>query len=97
MTDFELTSDTVQGHAQVLTDIAGTVENAGTAGRTRVGAGDFGAMFAPLMLAVNVALEQVGGAVSRHAAELAAHRRDFERTARELVASDDSGATGMPR
>lgn len=97
MTNFELTTESVQAHTQALTDITGTVENAARSGAARVGTGDFGVMFLPLMAVVNGALSLVGGAVTRHGAELTAHRRDFERTVAVLRDADDVGAEGTPR
>ncbi len=97
MTDFELTAQAVDEHVRALNDIRATVDGAGSAGSARVGIADFGAIFYSLVSLMNDALDSVGGSVTRHSAELAAHRADFERTARELVAADDEGAEGIPR
>lgn len=97
MADFELTAETVDAHVRALAEIRTTIDKAGAAGAARVGSMDFGAMFYPLVGLVNIALEKVGRSVTRHSAELATHRADFERTAKALVNADDAGAEGIPK
>ncbi|GAA1087844.1 hypothetical protein [Tsukamurella spumae] len=97
MADFELTAETVDAHVRALGDIGATVDTAGAAGAQRVGTMDYGAMFHPLVGLMNIALEKVGRAVSRHSRELTAHRDDFRRTAEALVDADDAGADGIGR
>ncbi|KXP14454.1 hypothetical protein [Tsukamurella pseudospumae] len=97
MADFELTAETVDAHVRALGEIGATVDKAGAAGARRVGTMDYGAMFYPLVGLMNVALEKVGQAVTRHSGELSTHRADFQRTATVLVDADDSGAEGIPQ
>lgn len=97
MADFELTAETVDAHVRALGEIGATVDTAGAAGARRVGTMDYGAMFYPLVGLMNVALEEVGRAVTRHSGELTTHRTDFQRTATALVDADAAGAEAIPK
>lgn len=92
MGDFELRTEMADKHRASLTAISDSVTAAGTAGRTRLGENDFGALFVMLAAGMNLALGQVGGTVAVHARELVEHRDEFDRTVKIQLQADANGA-----
>ncbi|GAB3134687.1 hypothetical protein GCM10027289_27030 [Tsukamurella serpentis] len=96
MTDCVIEPDTVRAHASALERIAGTVEQASSAASTRIGAMDYGALFADwLVPLVNGAIDRLDESVRRHGTELQTHRAEFARNIAVNRAADGGAGAAL--
>lgn len=96
MTDCTVDPATVETHTRTMSAIADTVQQAGSAASGRVGANDYGVLFAGwLVPMVNAALDRLEESVTRHSADLVEHRSEFEKNIAANRATDGNSAVAL--